>query len=349
MTNRDRYIRQMTLPQVGESGQDKLSAARVLVIGCGGLANAVLPYLVAAGVGKITLVDGDVVEESNLHRQVLFGIKDIGRSKVEAASEQLNRQSNEIDLHILPVYLDASNALDLFRAHDIVVDTTDRIAIRYLISDAAELTDRPVVHAALYRFQAQLTVLNYMNGPSYRDLYPEENKPAAQSCSEAGILGTTVGIAGLMQAQEIMKIILGVGDVLSGKLLLIDTLDNSQHDFRFEKKHDNIVTEELFLEWHGFSKEAYISIREIKDTSPYLLDVRSAGELPLIKHERVQQIELEQLEQESKRLPADKDIYIFCARGTRSVQARKILERKGHTNVQCLSEGALELSKELNG
>ena len=348
MTKRDRYIRQITLPQVGESGQDKLSAARVLVIGCGGLANAVLPYLVAAGVGKITLVDGDLVEESNLHRQVLFGIQDIGGSKVEAASEQLRRQSSEIDLHMLPTYLDASNALDLFRTHDIIVDTTDRIAIRYLISDAAVLTDRPVVHAALYRFQAQLTVLNYRNGPSYRDLYSEENKPEAQRCSEAGVLGTTVGIAGLMQAQEIMKIILGVGDVLSGKLLLIDTLDNSQHDFQFEKKHQNIVTEELFRERHG-GKKTFISIHEIKEASPYLLDVRTADELPLIKHEGVQQIELQELEKEFKRLPTGREIYIFCASGIRSVQARELLERKGHTNVQCLTEGAVELSKELNG
>jgi molybdopterin/thiamine biosynthesis adenylyltransferase/rhodanese-related sulfurtransferase len=349
MTNRDRYIRQITLPQVGESGQDKLSAARVLVIGCGGLANAVLPYLVAAGIGKITLIDGDVVEESNLHRQVLFGIKDIGRSKVEAASEQLIRQSSEIDLRIIPAYLDASNALDLFSAHDIIVDTTDSIDIRYLISDAAVLTDRPVVHAAIYRFQAQLTVLNYMNGPNYRDLYPEENKPAAPSCSEAGVLGTSVGITGLMQAQEIMKIILGVGEVLSGKLLLIDTLDNSQHDFQFEKKHHNLVTEELFKERHGANKVACISIHEIKEASPYLLDVRSAEELPLIKDERVQQIALQELEKEFKRLPAGRQIYIFCASGTRSVQARELLERKGHTNVQCLAEGAVELSKELNG
>ena len=162
-------------------------------------------------------------------------------------------------------------------------------------------------------------------------------------------MGTTVGIAGLMQAQEIMKIILGVGNVLSGKLLLIDTLDNSQHDFLFEKKHHDVLTEEFFRERHGYTKEAYISIHEIKEVSPYLLDVRSAEELPLIKHERVQQIELQELEKELNRLPAGQEIYIFCASGIRSVQARKILERKGHTNVQCLTEGAVELSKELNG
>ncbi len=222
-----RYARHLSIPEVGEAGQLKLKRARVLLIGCGGLGSPVALYLAAAGVGTLTLLDFDVVDETNLQRQVLFQEADIGTPKAQAARAHLMQLNSHIGIHAVVGKLDAGSASELVPQHDIVVDATDNFTARYSIGDACVKYGKPLVHASIYRFDGQVSVF-LPGGPCYRCLYPEAPpKELAPSCVEAGVLGVLPGVMGTLQAVECLKLILGVGDSLVGTMLAYDALDSS--------------------------------------------------------------------------------------------------------------------------
>ena len=236
----NRYQRQILLNEVGEPGQQKLAAAKVLVVGAGGLGCPVLQYLTAAGVGTIGIVDGDFISESNLHRQILFSPADIGLRKAEVAARVLKRQNPDISLQVIADMLIPQNALEIIQRFDIVVDCTDQIHTRYLLNDGCVLLSKPLVYGALHKFEGQVSVFNYKGGASYRDLFPIPPKPeSTPTCNETGVLGVLPGIIGTMQANEALKIILGYGEVLSGKLFLFNARNNTSQIINYAK-HEHI-------------------------------------------------------------------------------------------------------------
>ncbi len=221
-----RYNRQLIIPEIGESGQEKLRNAAVLVIGAGGLGSTVLIYLAAAGVGTLGIVDPDEVHMSNLQRQVLYFTEDINRLKAEAATERLARLNPLVEVRSYPVRFDGSNARELLRGYEMVVDCSDNYATRYLLSDSTHAAGIPMIYGAVSQFMGQVSVFNYLSGPSYRDLYPEETRTEADARpSELGVIGALPGIIGSYQACEVIKIITGAGEILSGRLLQVDALN----------------------------------------------------------------------------------------------------------------------------
>ncbi len=219
-----RYARHFVLPGVGEAGQRKLKASRVLVIGAGGLGSPVLFYLAAAGVGRIGLVESDAVEPSNLNRQILFTEADVGRSKAEVARERLLALNPHIDVRAYPERFTPELAERIVPEYDLLVDASDNFPTRYLANDAAVLFDKPLVQGAIYRFEGQLSVFHYRGGPCYRCLF-RQPPPRQPACSEAGVFGVLPGTVGALMATEALKVLLGIGEVLSGKLLLYDALE----------------------------------------------------------------------------------------------------------------------------
>lgn len=221
-----RYNRQLIIPEIGERGQEELRNAAVLVIGAGGLGSPVLVYLAAAGVGTLGMVDHDEVHMSNLQRQVLYNTEDINRLKAEAAAERISHLNPLITVRTHPVRFSEENAAELLRGYDIAVDCTDNFASRYILSDATRVAGIPMVYGAVSQFMGQVSVFNFKGGPSYRDLYPEETRMEADaSPSELGVIGALPGIIGSYQACEVIKIITGAGEILSGRLLQIDALN----------------------------------------------------------------------------------------------------------------------------
>jgi len=241
-----RYKRHIMLSEIGEEGQEKLKAGKVLVIGAGGLGAPILEYLVAAGVGTIGIMDDDVIDESNLQRQVLYEVKDIGKLKAIIASQRLNAQNPLVTINILNTRFSIKNALDIAEKYDILVDATDNYATRYLLSDVSALLNIPLVYGSIYQFQGQLSVFNYKGGPSYRCLYPEPPKrDEAPDPSDIGILGVLPGVIGSMQANEVLKIMGEFGDVLSGKLFVYNSLSSSFYQLDIERNEKNFQIREL--------------------------------------------------------------------------------------------------------
>ena len=227
----NRYNRHIILSEIGQIGQDKLTNAKVLVVGAGGLGCPILQYLAAAGIGTLGVIDFDVVDESNLQRQILFGTSSLKQNKAIAAKKRLEDLNDTITINAYPYQLDYQNALDLLIQYDIVVDGSDNFETRYLVNDACIITNKPLVFGAIYKFEGQLAVFNYENGPSYRCLFPNPpKKDSVPNCSEIGVLGVLPGIIGTMQANEVLKIILSIGNTLSGKLFCFNalTLQNSK-------------------------------------------------------------------------------------------------------------------------
>jgi adenylyltransferase/sulfurtransferase len=233
--NTKRYDRQIALPEIGISGQQKLTDAKVLIIGAGGLGCPVLQNLAAVGVGCIGLVDGDVVEETNLHRQFLYTKEDCGKNKTMVASQAIWNQNPEVKVIPYACHFTKSNAFEIVSDYQIIVDCTDNIATRYLINDVAMVKKIPMVYASIHKFEGQLSVLNYKNGPSYRCLFPEnDDLLKIDNCADLGVLGVLPNILGTMQANEILKIILEIGTVLNEKLLLYDGLNNAVQIIDFQ-------------------------------------------------------------------------------------------------------------------
>ena len=242
----NRYSRQIRLAEVGKEGQEKIKGTSVLVIGAGALGCPVLQYLAAAGVGVLGIVDNDWVDETNLNRQILYTIKDIGKPKPLAAKERLKQLNHEVSYKVHFIRLDKESAMKIIPEYDIIVDCTDNFATRYLINDACVILNKPIVYGATHKFSGQLMVLNYQNGPTLRCLYPEPPHPLeVPSCSETGVIGSIAGTIGSMQATEVIKIILKKEEVLSGKLFIIDSLNFTTQIISFERNPESSIIKTL--------------------------------------------------------------------------------------------------------
>lgn len=350
MKESTRYNRQIILPEIGTDGQDKLSKAKVLVIGAGGLGAAILPYLSAAGIGEIGLVDDDTIDVSNLHRQVIYKTSAVGKSKAEEAKLLISDLNPEIKINSFSEKLSGKNAISLLKKYDIIVDATDNISIKYLINDACLVTNKPMVYGSIFRFQGQVSVFNYQNGPTYRCLYPDENANAL-NCEDAGVIGISVGIIGMLQANEVIKMILGIGQVLSGKILVYNILNNEQQKYDFEKSLHLELTKEDFEKKYNASKNQVEEIKfesildEIENDEVLFLDVRNEEELPEIRFKNSIQIPLIKLESELEKLNKSQSIYVFCQSGIRSKIAVELLQKNQFLNAKSISGGALEMKQ----
>ena len=349
-----RYSRHLLLPEIGLTGQLKLKAARVLVVGCGGLGCPVLQYLAAAGVGTLGLLDFDTVDESNLQRQVLYATADVGRPKAVVAAERLHAQNLFVELRTHQVLLAADNALPLFADYDLVVDCSDNFATRYLASDACVVLGKPLVFGAIFKFEGQVSVFNFREGPTYRCLHPVP--PAAgeaPNCAEIGVLGVLPGLIGTLQATEALKIILGLGEVLSGRLLLVDALTMRFQTIGFRPVAANQQRSALATDYAAFCGEAplvaasarapEISAEELKawqqDGRPLqLVDVREP-------HEHARRsiggllLPLGQLPAQLASLRPNVPVVVHCASGMRSQQAAQLLLANGFAEVFSLRNG----------
>jgi molybdopterin/thiamine biosynthesis adenylyltransferase/rhodanese-related sulfurtransferase len=349
-----RYSRQISLSEIGESGQLKLQNARVLVIGAGGLGCPVLQNLAGAGVGTIGIVDGDVVDESNLHRQFLYTLKDCGKGKVETAKTAILKLNTEITVNVFPEFFNAQNACEIVQEYQIIVDCTDTLAVRYLINDLAVVKKIPVVYASIYKFEGQVSVFNYKNGPSYRCLFPEqEGLNNVANCVESGVLGVLPNTLGTLQATEVLKIILEIGTVLSGKLLIYDALHFQTQIIDFTRNPKAIEK--------GFINGSQLLYRKkgTEDLSPesflekcnqlgiVVIDVRESDEKPEFKRENVIQIPLGELEEYSKKLDKNQEIVLFCQTGQRSLTAMHHLQKSGFVGVFHLGKGIESLKNQI--
>lgn len=331
---RERYGRQIILPELGEAGQEKLKQARVLVIGAGGLGCPVLQYLAAAGVGTIGIAEMDVVSESNLHRQILYTSADVGEAKAKVAAAKLTQQNPHVQFELHPQGIHVGNALELVKAYDVVVDGSDNFPTRYLVSDACTILKKPLVFGAISQFEGQLSVFNYNNGPSYRCLFPEP-PPAGEvpNCAEAGVLGVLPGIIGTLQATEAIKIICGLGEVASGKLLLLDTLSLTFSSIKFPrtKLADTVtslqasygitcaVAQEVSASelqaWQSGGKTVQVlDVRELQEFEAYNI----GGDL----------VPLSELEDVLDDLVLQPEVVVLCQSGARSKRAIALLEAR---------------------
>ncbi len=240
---RSRYERHISLPEIGEKGQQKLLESRVVIIGAGGLGSPAALYLAAAGVGTIGVVDMDTVEESNLQRQILHSTETIGKNKVDSAEKTLSALNPDVNVITYNTLLNKDNAIEVIENYDVVVDGTDNLQTRYLINDASVKTGIPVVHGSIFQYEGQITVFDPKNGPIYRDVFPEPpENGTAPNCSEAGVLGVLPGIVGSIQALETIKLILEIGEGLSGRLIVFDALEMSFHEYKIDRDPNNQIT-----------------------------------------------------------------------------------------------------------
>ena len=336
----DRYIKQLKLNKIGLKGQAKIEKSKVLVVGVGGLGSAVLPYLISSGIGTVGIVDGDNVELSNLPRQVIFNEDDIGFSKVDRAFNKLKKINNKTKIIKYNSFINDDNVKEIFKNFDIIVDATDSINMRYLINDACVQLKLPFVYGAVYKFQGQVSSFNYNSGPTYRCLFPNQ-EGIVENCEDAGVLGSTVGLIGMFQLNEVIKIILKFENVLSGKLLIYNTLLSTQYFFNFKKSEQKKVK--------GISESNYISFNKadkIKNT--LFLDVREKNEIPKIYLKNGVNIPLNELSIKNKLLKKSKNIVIFCQSGKRSKIALNLLKENEFLNLKLMTENAIEISRIIN-
>ena len=342
-----RYARHLILPEIGLDGQRKLKQAKVLVIGAGGLGCPALQYLTAAGIGTIGIVDFDKVDESNLQRQILYNTEDVGKYKAEVAKEKLAKQNPYINLISYISLLTISNAIEIISQYDIVVDGSDNFATRYLINDACVILNKILVFGSIYKFDGQISVFNYKNGSTYRCLYPEPPIDGEiANCAEVGVIGVLPGIVGALQANEVIKIITEIGEVLSGKLLAFDALSMQFNTFDItlnpeNKKISKLIDYDTFC---GTTKE--ISVDElgekIKSKQDFqLIDVREENEYQ-IKNIGGILIPLNTLQYNLHKINKEKQAIVHCASGTRGKKAIAILKENGFTNVYNLKNGLLD-------
>ena len=340
----ERYKRQMQLSEVGKSGQQKLTSAKVLVIGAGGLGCAILPYLASSGIGNIGIMDGDTIGESNLHGQILYSKKNLGQSKVKFAKKHLEHLNSDIKVHAFNHYLSGKNAIKIFNDYDIIVDATDNLPTRYLINDACIIANKPFVYGSVYKFEGQVAVFNYKNGPTYRCLF-ESNETEVPNCETSGVLGTTVGLIGMLQANETMKLILETGGMLSGKLLIYNTLNNSQSCIEFAKNDKIRVDESFFSAVHLQTEIAEISLVKALENKLVFLDVREYGELPKVDLPNTIQLPLSVIEKNISGMDKDTSYAVFCQSGKRSRQAVKLFKESEFKNVFNINGGVKSIKK----
>ncbi len=370
-----RYDRHIIIPGFGMEAQQKLKAAKVLVIGSGGLGSPVLLYLAAAGVGTIGIVDFDVVDDSNLQRQVLFGVNEIGKPKVEAAKRRLESLNPYINLRIYNTHLNSQNALDIIRDYDVIADGTDNFPTRYLVNDAAVLLGKPNVYASIFQFEGQVSVFNYKDsegypGPNYRDLYPTPPPPGlVPSCAEGGVLGVLPGIIGSLQALEVIKVITGVGDTLSGRFYIFDALNFESRTFNIKRREDNPVngknpTITALIDYEQFCGMRAVEEKALKEiTAKELYDLQVKGEkYQLIDVREPHEYDIVNIGGEliplgtiinnadsiAGRIDSNKKVILHCKMGGRSAKAIRALEEKyGFTNLYNLKGGILSYIDEV--
>ncbi|AFY81656.1 molybdopterin-synthase adenylyltransferase MoeB [Oscillatoria acuminata] len=350
----ERYSRHLILPEIGVEGQKRLKAASVLCIGTGGLGAPLLLYLAAAGVGRIGIVDFDVVDTSNLQRQVIHGTSWVNKPKIESAKNRILEINPFCQVDLYNTRLSAENALDILKPYDIVVDGTDNFPTRYLVNDACVLLDKPNVYGSIYRFEGQATVFNYQGGPNYRDLYPEPPPPGmVPSCAEGGVLGILPGIIGVIQATETVKIITGAGNTLSGRLLLYNALDMKFRELKLRPNPVRPVIEEL-IDYEQFcgipqakAAEAQQQMEISEMTAPelkqlmdsgakdfVLIDVRNPNEYEIAQIPGSVLVPLPDIEQgkgveKVKELANGHRLIAHCKMGGRSAKALGILKEAG--------------------
>ena len=336
-----RYERQITLPEIGISGQQKLTDAKVLIIGVGGLGCPVLQNLAAAGVGTIGIVDGDVIDETNLHRQFLYGLGDCGRNKVEVAATVASKQNPEVNIIQFPVYFTKQNCLEIASDYQIIVDCTDNIPTRYLINDVAVAKEVPMVYASIHKFEGQLSVFNYKNGPTYRCVFPEDERlEAIPNCNDSGVLGVLPNILGAMQANEVLKIILETGAVLSGDIMLYNSLDNTFQTIKIQE--DKNIKREIKAEGRSIFEADFFATE-----NALVIDIREDYETPRLEMESVKNIPLSELDNFLKDINKDRKIILLCQHGNRSELAVDYLIKKGFWNAFHLQNGIESLDSRL--
>ena len=344
-----RYARHISLSEIGLEGQQKLAEAKILVVGAGGLGCAVLQYLTAAGVGTLGIVDFDVVSVSNLQRQVLYTEDDVGTPKVLCAIKRLQQMNAEIEFVAHNTDFNVQNAESLCKAYDIVVDASDNFVTRYTINDACVRLGKPMVFGSLYKFEGQVAVFNYEGGPSYRCLFPKPPKPGeVPNCNEIGVLGVLPGLIGTLQATEVLKMILGLGNVLSGTLLQYDTRTHHQHLWKIQKRPSEIEAVKnrpniVPVQTQDCILTPTLSLQEISLEEPIVwVDVREAHELPKITEENVIRLKDTTVSEGIKN--GTKKVF-FCQTGVRSRNATDEHLGRGMANCYSLREGAAELQQ----
>ncbi|HYQ87524.1 MAG TPA: molybdopterin-synthase adenylyltransferase MoeB [Bacteroidota bacterium] len=351
-----RYSRHLIMPEIGIEGQQKLKAARVLIIGAGGLGSPLGLYLAAAGVGTIGVVDFDVVDATNLHRQVLFSERDIGRSKLESAKERLQGVNPHISIELHETRLTSENALEILRDYDIIADGTDNFPTRYLVNDACVLLGKPNVYASIFRFEGQLSVFDAKKGPCYRCLFPAPPPPGlVPSCAEAGVLGVLPGIIGSLQALEVIKLIVGKGEPLVGRLVLFDALKVSFRQLTLRKNRECPIcgehpTIDRLIDYEQFCGSPADTPQGVEITPEalkarldggediFILDVREPHEYQLANLGG-RLIPLSALPGRLTELDATREIIVHCKLGGRSAKAVDLLRKAGFSNVKNLSGG----------
>lgn len=338
--NSNRYIRQTSLKEFGHKSQDLLRKSRVLVVGAGGLGIPVLQYLNAMGIGTLGIVEGDKIEITNLQRQVIYGEKDIGKGKLEVVLERLSSQNSDTVLIGHDTFLTKDNALEILADYDVIVDATDNFPTRYLINDACVILDKPFVYGALHGFEAQLSVFNYQEGPTYRCLFPTmPSGVEIPDCNINGVLGVIPGIVGSLQALEVVKIISGNDKILSGQLLMYNGLDQSFLKINFPlipenkkiKLLDNYYIDEC-LSTNSISSKDFFELLESSDPIQ-LVDVRSKEEYAQNHIANSINIPFERLETRIQEIDLTRPLYIICQSGIRSRIAQEKLQRGNSTSV----------------
>ncbi len=353
-----RYDRHIIIPGFGIEAQEKLKEAKVLVIGSGGLGSPLLLYLAAAGVGTIGIVDFDVVDDSNLQRQVLFGVNSIGTPKVIAARQRIKELNPHIEVNVYNIQLDSKNALDIIKDYDVVADGTDNFPTRYLVNDASVILGKPNVYASIFQFEGQVSVFNYRNekgelGPNYRDLYPTPPPPGlVPSCAEGGVLGVLPGIIGSLQALEVIKIITGVGETLSGRFFTFDALTFKTRTFNIKPNPGTPAITGL-IDYEKFCgvklverpvKE--VTVKELYDLQVrgeafQLIDVREPHEYDIVNI-GAELIPLATVSANAASIDRNKKVIVHCKSGRRSASAIRELEDKfGFENLYNLKGGIL--------
>lgn len=343
----ERYNRQTILAGFGLEAQEKLGQAKVLIIGAGGLGVPVMTYLNAMGVGILGIVDNDVVSISNLHRQVLYCEEDVGQSKVSVAIKKLSAQNSETVLSAYQTFLTRENALKIIADYDLVVDASDNFPTRYLINDACVILKKSFVYGALHGFEGQVSVFNHNGGPTYRCLFPNMPKPdEVPDCNENGVLGILPGIIGNFQALETVKVLTGVGEVLSGKLLLFDGLSNSFQKISFSVRDENLellslrpsYDFECATDYDVVDAEAFKGLMQFENLQ--LIDVRSPQEFDRNHLEIAKNIPLSELNTRQNEINFDKNIYVVCQSGIRSKKAiGRLLQARPDAHFINLSGG----------
>ena len=371
-----RYSRHLILPEVGVEGQQKLKAAKVLLVGTGGLGAPLGLYLAAAGVGRIGLVDFDVVDFTNLQRQIIHFTKDVGRPKIDSAAEKMQAINPNVEIVKHEVALTSENALDIIKDYDMVVDGTDNFPTRYLVNDACVLLGKPNVYGSIFRFEGQATVFAYEGGPCYRCLYPEPPPPGlVPSCAEGGVLGILPGTIGLIQATEAVKLILGIGEPLVGRLLLYDALAMRFRELKLRKNPECPIcgdhrTITQLIDYHQFCgvpreapqadtkqetkvTEGEIEVTEVKAKLDRgdkftLIDVREPHEYQIASIPGAILIPLGEIGRRLDELDPTADIVIHCKSGMRSARACGVLKANGFEHVRNMKGGILAWSDQVD-